>query len=95
MIDSTVIPNEKIQAAAREWSSNSLEKYAFIAGAEWALVTVDPLCAAGADIIMKHQEFLKELREFDIRNRIELGHFLLPQSIRAKIQALIIEPAEK
>lgn len=95
MIDSTVIPDEKIQAAAREWSSNSLEKYAFIAGAEWALVTVDPLCAAGAEIIMKHQEFLKELREYDIECFAETGHYLLPQSIRAKIQSLIIEHVEK
>jgi len=44
---------------------------------------------------MKHQEFLKELREYDIECFAETGHYLLPQSIRAKIQSLIIEPVEK
>lgn len=67
-----MIDQSKIQRAAQKWAIDTKKKFPhlsqpeFIAGAEWALKQVDPLCNDGAELIEKLQaenEKLKELVE--------------------------------
>lgn len=64
-----MIDQNKIKLAAQKWAIDTKKKFPhlsepqFIAGAEWALSQVDPLCNDGANLIEKLQSENAKLKE--------------------------------
>lgn len=84
-----MIDKNKIKFAAQKWAIDTQKKFPhlsepeFIAGAEWALIQVDPLCNDGANLIEKLQSENAKLKELiEIARRYAIVEYGVSASCR-------------